>query len=209
MHLSAALPIFMLAGKALAVGCATHTFGTCADGIVHWYDPDDGQICDPFDCGGGRAPPRTDVPGCPQYKGTAIRQTTPSYMPCFGKATSTSSASAAATQTPADTDSLTSTDTDTATDSPGAGPTSTSSSTLVTSRVTQSVTSSGTAAPPATTDPAALPSGDDSESGAAGPGQSSSSSSTSTTAAANNAGKVWGGSMMAAAGVAVGAVVLL
>lgn len=192
MHLSAALPLFMLAGKALAVGCSTHTFGTCADGIVHWYDPDDGQICDPLDCGGGRAPPKTDVPGCPQYKGTAIRQTGPSYMPCFVKTTSSSAAAPPTTGIVRYTTTFTDTD---------PGPTSTPG-TLVTTTVTKSTTDT---AAPATTEPATLPAGSAQSSTA-----SSSSTSTTSTVAANNAGKVLGGSLMAAmAGVAVGAVALL
>ncbi|KAK4200989.1 hypothetical protein QBC40DRAFT_278948 [Triangularia verruculosa] len=77
------LPWALLAGKTLAVGCAQHTFGVCQDNIVHWYDPDDGQICDPHDCGGGRAPPKKDVPGCAFYTGTETRKTEASYMPCF------------------------------------------------------------------------------------------------------------------------------
>ncbi|KAM5348694.1 hypothetical protein ACJ41O_008518 [Fusarium nematophilum] len=35
-----------------------------------WYVPDSGEICAFLDCGGGRAPPKTTVPGCPQYEGT-------------------------------------------------------------------------------------------------------------------------------------------
>ncbi|KAK4671480.1 hypothetical protein QC764_606210 [Podospora pseudoanserina] len=80
---STLLPLALLAGKTLAVGCAQHTFGVCQDNIVHWYDPDDGQICDPHDCGGGRAPPRKDVPGCAFYTGTETLRTEASYMPCF------------------------------------------------------------------------------------------------------------------------------
>ncbi|KFY46259.1 hypothetical protein V494_00524 [Pseudogymnoascus sp. VKM F-4513 (FW-928)] len=44
--------------------CGIHTFGHCEDNITHLYDPLTGEICDPLDCGGGRAPPKTDVPGC-------------------------------------------------------------------------------------------------------------------------------------------------
>lgn len=80
---STLLPLALLAGQTLAVGCAQHTFGVCQDNIVHWYDPDDGQICDPHDCGGGRAPPRKDVPGCAFYTGTETLRTEASYMPCF------------------------------------------------------------------------------------------------------------------------------
>ncbi|KAI7771822.1 hypothetical protein LZL87_006098 [Fusarium oxysporum] len=42
-----------------------------------WYVPDTGELCDFLDCGGGRAPPKTTVPGCPGYVGTAT------YSPLF------------------------------------------------------------------------------------------------------------------------------
>ena len=44
-----------------------------------WYVPDTGEICELLDCGGGRAPPKTDVPGCSNYKGTETYS--PRYMP--------------------------------------------------------------------------------------------------------------------------------
>lgn len=47
-----------------------------------WYVPGSGEICDFIDCGGGRAPPKTDQPGCPLYTGTAT--VTPSYLPGYG-----------------------------------------------------------------------------------------------------------------------------
>ncbi|KAK4163731.1 hypothetical protein QBC43DRAFT_319111 [Cladorrhinum sp. PSN259] len=206
LFVSAGLPLLMLAGKALGFGCQFHTFGTCADGIVHWYDPDDGQICDPFDCGGGRAPPRTDVPGCPQYKGTAIRQTAPSYMPCFqtpGLSTSTTSVTVPApspTTTPP-----------AATDSP-ADTTSTSSTLLILSTtlttdgsiITQTITQTGPA--PSTTKPATLPDGQGAGSGSGS--QSTSSTSTSTTATGNGA-NFMGGSLVAVAGAVVGVMALV
>lgn len=44
-----------------------------------WYVPDTGEICELLDCGGGRAPPKTDVPGCSNYKGTDTYS--PKFMP--------------------------------------------------------------------------------------------------------------------------------
>lgn len=35
-----------------------------------WYVPDTGEVCEFLDCGGGRAPPKTTVPGCAAYEGT-------------------------------------------------------------------------------------------------------------------------------------------
>ena len=66
-----------------------------------WYVPDTGELCNFLDCGGGRAPPKTTVPGCPQYEGTAT------YSPSFinpktlGGAGSGSGAPSTTTQTTA------------------------------------------------------------------------------------------------------------
>lgn len=65
-----------------------------------YYLPDTGEICDLIDCGGGTAPPKTTVPGCPGYEGTAT--VTPSFMSGWGESTSavstaTATVSAAAT----------------------------------------------------------------------------------------------------------------
>ncbi|KAJ6783523.1 hypothetical protein PWT90_02054 [Aphanocladium album] len=43
-----------------------------------YYVPDTGEVCDFLDCGGGRAPPKTTVPGCPLYEGTETYK--PSYI---------------------------------------------------------------------------------------------------------------------------------
>lgn len=64
-----------------------------------YYVPDTGEVCDFLDCGGGRAPPKTTVPGCPLYSGTET------YSPSFinpktlGNAVVASSSTAAATST--------------------------------------------------------------------------------------------------------------
>ncbi|KAG6038444.1 hypothetical protein E4U41_004205 [Claviceps citrina] len=42
-----------------------------------WYVPGSGEVCQLLDCGGGRAPPKKTVPGCPLYKGTET------YSPSF------------------------------------------------------------------------------------------------------------------------------
>ncbi|EQB43989.1 hypothetical protein GCG54_00010936 [Colletotrichum gloeosporioides] len=44
-----------------------------------YYVPDTGEICAALDCGGGRAPPKTTVPGCPSYEGTETYS--PSFLP--------------------------------------------------------------------------------------------------------------------------------
>ncbi|KAM0240720.1 hypothetical protein ACHAP5_007925 [Fusarium lateritium] len=82
--LLSAIPLLMLAEKVFGFGCATHSYTTCEDKIVHWFDPDDGMICDPLDCGGGRAPPKHG-PGCDGYTGTETRGT--SYLSCWKPST--------------------------------------------------------------------------------------------------------------------------
>lgn len=93
--LFAALPVLMLAEQTLGFGCSTHSFTTCEDRIVHWFDPDDGMICDPLDCGGGRAPVKTGVPGCANYSGTETRGT--SYLSCWKPSTTLATAPAETT----------------------------------------------------------------------------------------------------------------
>ncbi|KAF4997004.1 hypothetical protein FGRMN_4144 [Fusarium graminum] len=74
------IPLFMLAKQTLGFGCSTHSYTTCEDKIVHCFDPDDGMLCDPLDCGGGRAPPKHG-PGCAGYTDTDTRGT--SYPSCW------------------------------------------------------------------------------------------------------------------------------
>lgn len=38
--------------------------------VLTWYVSDTYEVCEILDCGGGRAPPKTTVPGCPTYEGT-------------------------------------------------------------------------------------------------------------------------------------------
>ncbi|KAK3066972.1 hypothetical protein LTS18_001380 [Coniosporium uncinatum] len=89
----AALSLLVLASaKTDLSGCtSTATTDAYAQASVLWYVPSDGEVCEILDCGGGRAPPKTDVPGCAAYEGTASY--TPTYLPGFG-ASATPSASA-------------------------------------------------------------------------------------------------------------------
>jgi len=75
----------LLASTALArtdlIGCTSSDAVVSADppyATVIWYVPDTGELCDFLDCGGGMAPPKTTVPGCPLYSGTATYS--PSYL---------------------------------------------------------------------------------------------------------------------------------
>ncbi|KAI1306148.1 hypothetical protein F5Y03DRAFT_354838 [Xylaria venustula] len=86
----------VLAGQAAAktdiAGCVSSETVAYGGASLIWYVPDTGEICAFLDCGGGRGPPATTVPGCPEYSGTATYS--PSYLPGFGAtATSTSSSS--------------------------------------------------------------------------------------------------------------------
>ncbi|CAG7961430.1 unnamed protein product [Penicillium nalgiovense] len=66
-----------------------------------WYVPENGEICSILDCGGGRAPPSTTQPGCPQYSGTETL--TPDYLEGWGpngkQAASTSTVASTASST--------------------------------------------------------------------------------------------------------------
>ncbi|KAM4063105.1 hypothetical protein HRG_010333 [Hirsutella rhossiliensis] len=64
-----------------------------------WYVPESGEICEFLDCGGGRAPPKTTVPGCPLYSGTETYS--PSFLDVKTAArTSPASSDVSATDTP-------------------------------------------------------------------------------------------------------------
>ncbi|KAL4796607.1 hypothetical protein BDV19DRAFT_360664 [Aspergillus venezuelensis] len=63
------------------------SYTTCADRITHWFDPETGEVCDPLDCGGGRAPVKYDVPGCAAYTGTVIYTSTRSILSCWSPST--------------------------------------------------------------------------------------------------------------------------
>lgn len=76
-------------------GCTTTDMSSPAGASVAWYVPGTGELCDMLDCGGGRAPPKTNVPGCPSYSGTASYS--PSYLPGYqAEATGAPSTTAAA-----------------------------------------------------------------------------------------------------------------
>ncbi|EFQ32280.1 hypothetical protein CGRA01v4_11141 [Colletotrichum graminicola] len=68
-----------LAGCVSSDSVVTPTQGGTPYATVVWYVPGTGEICAALDCGGGRAPPKTDVPGCIGYKGTEAYS--PSFLP--------------------------------------------------------------------------------------------------------------------------------
>ncbi|KAF4962273.1 hypothetical protein FSARC_9662 [Fusarium sarcochroum] len=211
--LLSALPLLMLAEQALGFGCSTHSFTTCEDKIVHWFDPDDGMICDPLDCGGGRAPPKTDVPGCAGYTGTKTRGGV-SYLSCWKPSTTFVSASAEAT-TEAETteDAKTTADAESTTDdAPTTKPEPTSTEWTIETRTTtkgvgdseeetNSATESVVASTVGSTTPApVLPTQTQSESAEDG---------ASTPTAEPNAARALEGSVIVVAGAAIGALIFM
>lgn len=64
-------------------GCvSSQTVNQWNQASMIWYVPESGEICDFPDCGGGRAPPKYNQPGCAAYTGTETL--TPSYLPGWG-----------------------------------------------------------------------------------------------------------------------------
>lgn len=84
-------------------GCTTTDISSPAGASVAWYVPGTGEICALLDCGGGRAPARTDVPGCPLYSGTATYS--PSYLLGFGSTTAAAASSSSWSSETLDTES--------------------------------------------------------------------------------------------------------
>ncbi|KAF2634814.1 hypothetical protein P280DRAFT_485212 [Massarina eburnea CBS 473.64] len=86
--------ILALAATAFAktnlAGCTSSAVGAS----LLWYVPGTGEICSILDCGGGRAPPKTTVPGCAAYSGTASY--TPSFIPGYGQASATGASATSA-----------------------------------------------------------------------------------------------------------------
>ncbi|KAL7623555.1 hypothetical protein AAE478_007238 [Parahypoxylon ruwenzoriense] len=143
-----ALLVGRVAAKTDLAGCVSSKTVAFGGASLIWYVPDTGEICEFLDCGGGRAPPKTTVPGCGFYSGTATYS--PSFLPGFGVAASASStenyipastpASVAASTTTAAAESIV-TEVSSSTGSITAGPTAT---TLETSTASNSGSSSAT-----------------------------------------------------------------
>ncbi|ATY60118.1 siderophore biosynthesis [Cordyceps militaris] len=136
-----------------------------------YYVPDTGEVCALLDCGGGRAPPKSTVPGCPLYTGTETYQ--PSYInpQTLGKAGS-SVAMATGPVTPTAADTTTTTTAAASTTAPAAAD---GSVTILTGTNTPSSTAASSAAGGASTSKTASAS-------------SSSSSAAKTTSSSSAAG---------------------
>lgn len=85
----------LVSAKTNLEGCTSSETIKYGGASLVYYVPDTGEICSFLDCGGGRAPPKTTVPGCPQYAGTATY--TPEFLSGYPTAGATASASAAET----------------------------------------------------------------------------------------------------------------
>lgn len=93
---AASLATLALAKTDIA-GCTSSDVSSPAGASMIYYVPGTGEICEFLDCGGGRAPPKTTVPGCPQYSGTETYS--PSFLPGYGAMETGSSSNAAAEST--------------------------------------------------------------------------------------------------------------
>ncbi|KAH0370403.1 hypothetical protein KCU65_g2447, partial [Aureobasidium melanogenum] len=86
MHLSHSIPVLFFSALAHArtdlTGCTTTDVSSPAGASYAWIVPGTGELCDFLDCGGGRAPPKTTVQGCPAYVGTETYK--PSFLAGFG-----------------------------------------------------------------------------------------------------------------------------
>ncbi|KAK5113122.1 hypothetical protein LTR62_003701 [Meristemomyces frigidus] len=91
--LPASLATLALARTDLS-GCTSTDVSSPAGASLAWYVPGTGELCNFLDCGGGTAPPKTDVPGCPLYSGTASYS--PSFMPGWGSGAAATTTMAAA-----------------------------------------------------------------------------------------------------------------
>ncbi|CAI7568593.1 unnamed protein product [Penicillium discolor] len=178
---STAASLLMLATTVFAA-CESISYTTCADKIV----------CDPLDCGGGRAPVKYDEPCCAAYRGTEPCVSTTSTLSCWSPSTvaasstiaSASSAETTSTSATATTDAKVSSSTGVATE-------------------TSSHSISGTTTAPSTTEAPTQ----STRSGTSGTG-SADSSDPATPVSTNIAG-VHAGPLMAVAGAVIGAAILI
>jgi Predicted solute binding protein len=193
--LSTAASLLMLATTVFAA-CESISYTTCADTIVHWYDPTNGQVCDPIDCGGGRAPVKYDEPCCAAYRGTKPCVSTTSTLSCWSPSTVAASSTIASASS-AETTSASTTVTVTATSD-----TSVLSSTGGAAETSSHSISGSTIAPSTTEAPTQSTNSETSASGANN--SSSPSQPVSTNIAGTHAGPV-----IAVAVAVVGAVILI
>ncbi|KAL5360400.1 hypothetical protein BJX96DRAFT_175258 [Aspergillus floccosus] len=188
-----AIPLLLLADTVWAE-CYHRSYTTCDDNIVHWFDPSNGEVCDPLDCGGGRAPVKTDVPGCPAYKGTEVYVSTKSILSCWTPLAIQAAASATVTSAGHTTD----------TASIKRIEHNPASSTTASMASSTQQSAEKTAAPATTEPPSRSTSVQKSGDASSTIGDGAQETTTDT-----NAGSAMGGSLMAVAGAVVGVIALV
>ncbi|KAK4565446.1 hypothetical protein LTR86_004063 [Recurvomyces mirabilis] len=207
--LPAALFTLALAKTDLS-GCTSTDVSSPAGASIAWYVPGTGEICAALDCGGGRAPPKTDVPGCPQYSGTGTYS--PSYNPAWATGTaapggygsaSSSAASATATATASTMGSWSAWETDSASSSWDLYTTAPTSSAVTTAPVSSSASTTSTASTtpvvpvaPVVPSNGTMPSGTGSSPSHAGNGTAGVTSSKPTATASTNTNGAMGSAQM-------------
>ncbi|KAJ5298813.1 uncharacterized protein N7443_006933 [Penicillium atrosanguineum] len=201
--LSIAASVLTLATTVLG-GCETISYTTCADNIVHWYNPTNGEVCDPLDCGGGRAPVKYDVPCCAAYRGTEPCVSTTSTLSCWKPSSVLASSTAASTS--AEATEATVTETAIISTSTGAAKTSESDPGSSTAPMTTTAPTTSNAATTSKSEESS--SGSVASSESASPSDSAATSSSAAPVSTNIAGG-FVGSLKAVAGAAIGAIVLV
>ncbi|KAI1770636.1 hypothetical protein F4818DRAFT_432172 [Hypoxylon cercidicola] len=199
LKVSAAVLATFLLGQAAAKtnlsGCVSSETVAYGGASLIWYVPDSGEICAFLDCGGGRAPPKTTVPGCAAYSGTATY--TPSFLPGFG-AEATASATG---QSPAETSAAVASSTTAGADA--------SSATTSALSLPSTITAAPSTTTMATSTTAESSSGSSAESNggsssSAGSSQAADSSSTSGTSSVSQAAAMPTAAVKGAVGMVVG-----
>ncbi|KAH7013395.1 hypothetical protein EDB80DRAFT_370715 [Ilyonectria destructans] len=195
-----------IAGCTSSAGVATASNGGGLYATVIWYVPGTGELCEFLDCGGGRAPPKTTVPGCPSYKGTETYS--PQYLDLkTSEAASAATELAEASETAVEDDTATITEAPSTTKAAGTKDKTTLSTSVVESEGEQTTASASEDKDTKTTAAASnsgSSSGDNAETtGSAGAATTpANSSSTAGAASMPTAGAIMG--LMAGAAVYVG-----
>ena len=97
----------LASAKTDIAGCVTSkTTNQYGEASVLWYVPTSGEICEILDCGGGRAPPKTTVPGCGSYEGTETYS--PQFLSGFNAQETGSSQASESASVPSSTMTITS-----------------------------------------------------------------------------------------------------
>ncbi|KAJ5195307.1 uncharacterized protein N7498_008745 [Penicillium cinerascens] len=195
--LTTAASLLMLATTVFGA-CETISYTACQDSIVHYYDPTNGEVCDPLDCGGGQAPVKYDVPCCDAYTGTEPCVSTTSTLSCW----TLSSILASSTPASSSAEATESTVTETVPAPTSTSAAKTSENDTGTSSAPMTTTAPTTTNAPSTTDAATQSTSEKSSNGSAA--SSSSAHPVSTNIAAG-----FVGSLKAVAGAAIGAIVLV